>query len=176
MAKRIEWTPLARADVRRIDRHTALGLLEDLADYALNGYGDVDRLTDVHPPESRLRVREYRIRFYDHGNWIEILRVVHRREAYASHLRQGWIAWRSQLRCGTETVGRFGDESRESSNAAIRTLLPFAQLPEILRHRIHITRRDPIRRSAPHLIATRLLSLFAKLQFERFEIRQHLAI
>jgi mRNA-degrading endonuclease RelE of RelBE toxin-antitoxin system len=74
MRKRIEWTPQAQADVRRIDRQTALGLLEDLADYALSGHGDVQRLTDVAPPEMRLRLGDYRIRFYDHGDWILILR------------------------------------------------------------------------------------------------------
>lgn len=82
MAKRIEWTPQARADVRRIDRQTALGLLEDLADYVLTGYGDVQRLQDVQPPELRLRLGEYRIRFYDHGDWIQILRVLHRGQVY----------------------------------------------------------------------------------------------
>lgn len=35
MRKRIEWTPQARADVRRIDRQTALKLLGGLADYVL---------------------------------------------------------------------------------------------------------------------------------------------
>ena len=80
--KRIDWTPQARADVRRIDRETALRLLEDLADYSAPGHGDVERLTDIEPPELRLRLGDYRIRFYDHGEWIQILRVVHRREAY----------------------------------------------------------------------------------------------
>lgn len=56
MPKQIEWTPQARADVRRIDRETALRLLEDLADFAINGYGDVERLTDVEPLELRLRL------------------------------------------------------------------------------------------------------------------------
>src|ERR1700722_17116520 len=41
----IEWTPQARADVRGIDRQTALRLLEGLADYALNGHGDIERRT-----------------------------------------------------------------------------------------------------------------------------------
>ena len=49
MAKQIEWTPQARADVRRIDRQTALNLLEGLVDYVLNGHGDVERLHDVDP-------------------------------------------------------------------------------------------------------------------------------
>lgn len=82
MTKRIEWTPLARADVRRIDRATALGLLEGLADYLLTGHGDVERLTDVDPVELRLRLGDYRLRFYDLGETIQILRVLHRREAY----------------------------------------------------------------------------------------------
>jgi len=82
MAKRIEWTRQARADVRRIDRETALGLLEGLADYVLTGYGDVERLQAVEPPELRLRLGDYRIRFYDHGDCVQILRVLHRRETY----------------------------------------------------------------------------------------------
>lgn len=80
--RRIQWTPQARADARRIDRQIALGLLEDLADYLLTGHGDVERLTDVDPPELRLRLGDYRVRFCDHGDWIEILRVLNRREAY----------------------------------------------------------------------------------------------
>jgi len=56
MRKQIDWTPQARADVRRIDRETALGLLEGLADYVLTGHGDVERLTDVEPTELRLRL------------------------------------------------------------------------------------------------------------------------
>jgi plasmid stabilization system protein ParE len=82
MRKPIEWTPAARADVQRIDRQAALGLLEGLADYVLTGYGDVERLTDVNPPELRLRLGDYRIRFYDHGESLQILRVLHRRDAY----------------------------------------------------------------------------------------------
>ncbi len=82
MRKRIEWTPQARADARRIDRQTALGLLEDLADYVLTGHGDVERLTDVDPPELRLRLGDFRVRFYDLGDRLVILRVLNRREAY----------------------------------------------------------------------------------------------
>lgn len=82
MAKAIEWTPQARADVRRIDRKTALSLLEALADYVINGHGDVERLQDVDPPELRLRIGDYRMRFYDREDAIVILRVLHRREAY----------------------------------------------------------------------------------------------
>ena len=82
MPRRIEWTTPARADVRRLDRQTAMMVLEGLADYVLNGKGNVERLKGVEPPELRLRVGDYRVRFWDHGDWIEILRVRHRSEVY----------------------------------------------------------------------------------------------
>jgi mRNA-degrading endonuclease RelE of RelBE toxin-antitoxin system len=66
MPKQVEWTPQARADVRRIDRQVALSLLEGLADYLLAGYGDVERVQGVEPLELRLRLGDYRVRFYDH--------------------------------------------------------------------------------------------------------------
>jgi hypothetical protein len=68
--------------VRRIDRQTALSLLEGLADYVLTGHGDVERLTDVEPPELRLRLGDFRVRFYDLGDTLLILRVLNRKEAY----------------------------------------------------------------------------------------------
>jgi mRNA-degrading endonuclease RelE of RelBE toxin-antitoxin system len=82
MRKRIDWTPRARLDVRGIDRATALNLLESLADYAINGYGDVERLQDISPPEFRLRVGDYRIRFREDAGEILVLRVLHRSAAY----------------------------------------------------------------------------------------------
>jgi hypothetical protein len=36
MAKKIEWTDAARADVRRIDRETAMRILEGLARFLRN--------------------------------------------------------------------------------------------------------------------------------------------
>lgn len=40
------------------------------------------RLQNVEPPELRLRVGNYRVRFHDLGDSIMILAVKHRREAY----------------------------------------------------------------------------------------------
>jgi mRNA-degrading endonuclease RelE of RelBE toxin-antitoxin system len=82
MAKKIVWTDQARADVRGIDRETAIDLLHRLARFLATEEGDVKRLTDIDPPELRLRLGDYRIRFYDHDDWIEVLRVRNRREAY----------------------------------------------------------------------------------------------
>jgi mRNA-degrading endonuclease RelE of RelBE toxin-antitoxin system len=73
---------LARADVGAIDRETAIRLLQSLARFVATGEGDVKRLTDVDPPEYRLRIGDYRVRFCDHGHSIEILRVHPRDKAY----------------------------------------------------------------------------------------------
>jgi mRNA-degrading endonuclease RelE of RelBE toxin-antitoxin system len=82
MAKKIAWTDQAKADARGIDRETAIDLLHRLARFLATEEGDVKRLTDIDPPEYRLRLGDYRLRFYDHGDWIEILRVRNRKEAY----------------------------------------------------------------------------------------------
>jgi mRNA-degrading endonuclease RelE of RelBE toxin-antitoxin system len=82
MAKKISWTDQAKANVRAIDQQTAMRILHGLARFTQTEEGDVKRLQDIEPPEFRLRVGAYRIRFYDHGDTIEILAVKHRSEAY----------------------------------------------------------------------------------------------
>jgi len=82
MPKKIEWTPTARADLRRINRETALRILEGLARFLFTEEGDVKLLKGTEPKQYRLRVGNYRIRFYDLGNTVQILSVRHRREAY----------------------------------------------------------------------------------------------
>ena len=82
MARKIEWTDAARADVRRIDRETAMRILEALARFLFTEEGDVKLLTDSDPKEYRLRVGDYRVRFYNLGETVQILSVRHRREAY----------------------------------------------------------------------------------------------
>jgi len=82
MGKGITWTDQAKADLRAIDQTTALRILHVVARYLATGEGDVKRLQDVEPPEFRLRVGDYRVRFHDLGNSILVLAVKHRREAY----------------------------------------------------------------------------------------------
>jgi mRNA interferase RelE/StbE len=82
MAKKIVWSDEARADVRAIDRATALWLLQGLARFALTESGDVKQLEGYDPPQFRLRVGDYRVRFRDAGDSIEIVRVRHRKDAY----------------------------------------------------------------------------------------------
>ena len=82
MAKKIAWTAQAKADLRAIDQQTAIRILHVLARFIQTEEGDVKHLLDIEPPEFRLRTGAYRIRFYDHGDRIEILAVKHRSQAY----------------------------------------------------------------------------------------------
>lgn len=80
--KTIRWSPEARADLRAIDRETALRILRAIDSYLTTGAGDVKKL---QPPrhEFRLRVGDYRVLFLPKEELsIEVLRVLHRREAY----------------------------------------------------------------------------------------------
>jgi mRNA-degrading endonuclease RelE of RelBE toxin-antitoxin system len=83
MAKRAFWTTEARADIRSIDRETALRLLKSLSRYLLTESGDVKHLKGFDPPLQRLRIGDWRLvfRIVDQES-IEIVRVQNRREAY----------------------------------------------------------------------------------------------
>ena len=80
--KKIAWTDPAKADLRAIDKDTALRILHTLTRYLVSGEGDVKRLQGIDPPEFRLRVGDYRLRFHDLPDAVEVLSVRNRREAY----------------------------------------------------------------------------------------------
>jgi mRNA interferase RelE/StbE len=82
MPKKVVWSDRAKANLRAIEQPTALRILHALARMLATGEGDVKRLRDADPPEFRLRVGDYRVRFLDSDDSIEILSVRHRREAY----------------------------------------------------------------------------------------------
>lgn len=82
MAKKVIWSGQSKADLRSIEQATALRILHALARLLATGEGDVERLRNIEPPEFRLRIGDYRVRFHDQGDTVEILAVKHRREAY----------------------------------------------------------------------------------------------
>lgn len=82
MRKKIIWNNRAKDELRAIDQPTALRILHAVAHLADTGEGDVKRLQEIDPPECRLRVGDYRVRFHDFGDALEITGVKHRREAY----------------------------------------------------------------------------------------------
>ena len=79
--KAIEWTAPARADLRRLDRKTAMRIFEALHRFMETEEGNVKRVKGQEN-EFRLRVGGWRVRFIEEGNALQILRVRHRSEAY----------------------------------------------------------------------------------------------
>ncbi len=80
--KLIDWTPPARADVRRIDRTNAMRILTALHRFAETGEGDVKKLQG-DSEELRLRVGDYRVRFTEEPHETLIIHSVrHRSGAY----------------------------------------------------------------------------------------------
>jgi hypothetical protein len=82
MGKRIAWTEQAKADIRAIEQPIALQILKTLARYALTGEGNTKQLQGIEPPLFRLRAQDHRVFFRDKGDYLEISRVLDRKEAY----------------------------------------------------------------------------------------------
>jgi mRNA interferase RelE/StbE len=82
MSRSIAWRDQAKIQLRAIDQPTALRILHALARFAATGEGDVKRLQGIDPPEFRLRIGDYRLRFRDDGATLFITAVKNRREAY----------------------------------------------------------------------------------------------
>jgi len=79
--RRIVWTALAKSDVRRLSKTEAMHILSALHRFAESGVGDVKALEGSG--KLRLRIGDYRLFFIcPDNNSIEVLRVLHRREAY----------------------------------------------------------------------------------------------
>ena len=82
MAKRIVWTDQAKADLRSIEQPVAWQILKTLGRYVLSGEGRTKQLKGVTPPLIRLRAQDHRVFFRDKGDYLEIERVLDRKDAY----------------------------------------------------------------------------------------------
>jgi mRNA-degrading endonuclease RelE of RelBE toxin-antitoxin system len=83
MPQRVIFSIEARADLRAIDRQTALRLLKALARFLATDSGNVKQLEGFEPPRDRLRIGDWRVVFRKSGDGaIEVVRVRNRREAY----------------------------------------------------------------------------------------------
>lgn len=83
MARQVIWSIEARADIRAIDRDTALRLLKALDRFLKTDVGDVKQLQGFSPPLLRLRTGDWRFIFRPQGeDAIEVVRVRNRRDAY----------------------------------------------------------------------------------------------
>lgn len=80
----IRWSHEAAGDLDRLDPVVAERILRAVDRLAIEGEGDVRRLVGIDPPEFRLRVGKWRVRFlFNHvTETLLILHVSRRDEAY----------------------------------------------------------------------------------------------
>jgi mRNA-degrading endonuclease RelE of RelBE toxin-antitoxin system len=78
----IEWAETALADMAALDKGIARRVKQSIERFAETGAGSIKRLQDIDPPEYRLRVGDYRVRFHQDGVTMRVLRVRHRKDAY----------------------------------------------------------------------------------------------
>lgn len=78
----IDWTETALDHMAALDKGIARRVKQSVERFAATGAGNVKRLQDIVPPEYRLRVGDYRVRFHLDGETMRILRVRKRSEAY----------------------------------------------------------------------------------------------
>ncbi len=79
---RIEWLDEAKADVRALDRPTAMHLFEGVLRFARTGAGDVNTLRGDMAGAFRLRLGNYRVLFTLEDDAVRIFGVRHRGAAY----------------------------------------------------------------------------------------------
>lgn len=78
----IEWTGTAIADMAVLDRAIARRVKQTIERFAATGAGDTKRLTGYEPPQFRLRIGNYRVRFRFERETMQILRVLPRDQVY----------------------------------------------------------------------------------------------
>jgi mRNA interferase RelE/StbE len=77
-----EWTDLALEDLAALDKGIARRVKQAVERFAETGAGNVKKLQGIDPPEYRLRVGDYRVRFQLSDKTPCVLRVRHRSEIY----------------------------------------------------------------------------------------------
>lgn len=78
----IAWTEAALADMTALDKGIARRVKHSVERFVETGAGNVKRLQGIDPPEFRLRIGDYCVRFHNDGETVTVLRVRNRREAY----------------------------------------------------------------------------------------------
>jgi mRNA interferase RelE/StbE len=81
--RKLVLTDQAKADLAGLDRATRLRIAAALQRLVQNNAGNIKKLQGIDPPEYRLRVGDWRVRFsYPDSGTIRVNRVLNRREAY----------------------------------------------------------------------------------------------
>jgi len=84
VSREVRWLPRAQRDLKKLDPPMRRRVIDAVKHFAQTGEGDVVRLVDVEPPEYRLRVGDWRVRFArdDEHRLLHVLRVMPRGKAY----------------------------------------------------------------------------------------------
>ena len=73
----------AKIDLKGLDRAIRLRIAAALQRLVLTNAGNIKKLQGIDPPEYRLRVGDYRVRFsYPDAGTVRVNRVQNRKEAY----------------------------------------------------------------------------------------------
>jgi mRNA-degrading endonuclease RelE of RelBE toxin-antitoxin system len=81
---RVLWQAASLRDLSRLDSQTQERVIAAVERLAATGHGDVVRLAGIQPPEWRLRVGKWRVRFRrnERERILDVLRVLPRDKAY----------------------------------------------------------------------------------------------
>jgi len=80
--KDLEWSESSLEDMAALDKGIARRIQRVVERFAATETGNVKRLWAIDPPEYRLRIGDWRVRFVLHSGTILVLRVLNRKEAY----------------------------------------------------------------------------------------------
>jgi mRNA-degrading endonuclease RelE of RelBE toxin-antitoxin system len=78
----IVWTEGAIHELSRLDNRLMDRVVDAVLRYATTGAGDVRRLSGYRPPQWRVRVGDWRVRFWLTGATVVVLHVSPRGRAY----------------------------------------------------------------------------------------------
>ncbi len=80
--KDLEWSESSLEDMAGIEKWIARRIRNAVERLAETETGSVKKLQGIDPPEYRLRVGDWRVRFEVEGGTIRVLRVLNRKDAY----------------------------------------------------------------------------------------------
>jgi mRNA interferase RelE/StbE len=80
--KDLEWSESSLEDMAALDKGIARRIQRAVERFAETETGNVKKLRGINPPEYRLRIGDWRLRFVLDGSTIRVLRVLNRKDAY----------------------------------------------------------------------------------------------
>ena len=80
--KDLEWSESSLEDMVGLDKGIARRIQRAIERFAKTETGNIKRLQGIDPPEYRLRIGDWRVRFVLSGGKVIVLRVLNRKDAY----------------------------------------------------------------------------------------------